>query len=230
MNTHFTYLIINLASISIPLAWSFESKVHFAQYWKPLFISIFITMLVFIPWDIAFTLHGNWGFNEKYLTGIYFMGLPLEEILFFICIPYASVFTHEMLKYYVPYNPFEKHVLKISSILLILLTVMLVLNYDKQYTASATLLAIIEIAILQFWLKSKDLARIYFSFVFVLVPFFIVNGLLTGSFIEDEVVWYNNTENLAIRLGTIPVEDTVYAFALLVMNMQLFEYLKKVKP
>ena len=51
----------------------------------------------------------------------------------------------------------------------------------------------------------------------MLIPFFIVNGILTGSFIENEVVWYNNTENLNIRLFTIPIEDSVYAFTLILL-------------
>ena len=57
------------------------------------------------------------------------------------------------------------------------------------------------------------------SFVILLLPFLIVNGLLTGTLIEDQVVWYNNSENLSIRLGTIPVEDVFYAFLMLVLVM-----------
>lgn len=227
MNSQYTYLLIDLASISIPLAWSFESKVHFAKYWKPLIVAVLLTALLFIPWDILFTFRGNWGFNERYLTGIYVFGLPMEEMLFFLCIPYASVFTHEALKYYIPKNPIEKYSGWISVFLLLGLSVLLITNFDKQYTASASALAIIEIVVLQYWFKSSDLARIYFSYLIVLIPFFIVNGLLTGSFIPEEVVWYNNAENLGFRIGTIPIEDTIYAFALLVLNMQLFEYFKR---
>jgi len=61
----------------------------------------------------------------------------------------------------------------------------------------------------------------------MLIPFFIVNGILTGSFIENEVVWYNNSENLGVRLLTIPIEDTIYAFTLILTNLLLMEFLEK---
>ena len=61
-----------------------------------------------------------------------------------------------------------------------------------------------------------------------MIPFLIVNGLLTGSFIEGEVVWYNNAENLGIRLGTIPIEDIVYAFNLLYPGIILIEKFKPI--
>jgi lycopene cyclase domain-containing protein len=59
-----------------------------------------------------------------------------------------------------------------------------------------------------------------------LIPFFIVNGILTGSFIEGEVVWYNNNENLGIRILTIPIEDIVYAFNMLYSSLILIAYFK----
>ena len=64
------------------------------------------------------------------------------------------------------------------------------------------------------------------TFLLVLVPFFVVNGLLTGSFIPEEVVWYNNEENLGLRLGTVPVEDVFYAFSMLYMSLILIEKFK----
>jgi lycopene cyclase domain-containing protein len=63
----------------------------------------------------------------------------------------------------------------------------------------------------------------------ILVPFFIVNGILTGSFIAEPVVWYNNLENLGIRLFTIPIEDIGYAFNMLFLVVFLNEKFKKSK-
>jgi hypothetical protein len=61
-------------------------------------------------------------------------------------------------------------------------------------------------------------------YALLLVPFLIVNGILTGTGLEEPVVSYNKTENLNIRLFTIPLEDVFYGFELFILN--LFIYLK----
>ena len=97
----FLYLGLDLFSLLGPLALSFDKRVAFFKKWKALFPAIFLMMLVFIPWDILKTAKGVWGFNPDYIIGIYFFNLPLEECLFFICIPYACVFIYECLNNYI---------------------------------------------------------------------------------------------------------------------------------
>lgn len=226
MSQTYSYLLIDIASISIPLFWSFERKVYFIKYWKEVLSAIFITMILFIPWDVYFTYKGIWGFNDTYLTGVRLLGLPLEEYLFFICIPYASLFTHEALKHYLPTGPSEKASNIFTYFLITLLIFFIGLGYSNWYTLSASVLALVVIVVLKFVVKSKNLGRFYFSYLIILIPFFVVNGILTGSITSDPIVWYNDQENLGFRLGTIPIEDTVYGLSLLLINMSLYEYLK----
>jgi len=67
----------------------------------------------------------------------------------------------------------------------------------------------------------------FLSFLFILIPFFIVNGILTGSMIDAPIVWYNDDENLGVRLATIPIEDIGYAFSMLFCNLMIFEWLNR---
>lgn len=214
---HYLYLLLNLGSLSIPFLFSFHAKLKFYKYWKPLFIGIITSMLIFIPWDIFFTVNVFWGFNNDYFLGVKLFNLPIEEWLFFICIPYACVFTHYALLHYFPEMKLSKGITKtISFVFIFLLVVVSIYNYDKWYTFINFTFAIILILIVL--KKNLDLlSEFYATFLIMLIPFFIVNGILTGSFINDEVVWYNNAENLNIRLFTIPIEDTVYAFTLILL-------------
>tara|TARA_B100001063_G_scaffold97147_1_gene90751 strand:+ start:6109 stop:6684 length:576 start_codon:yes stop_codon:yes gene_type:complete len=184
-----------------------------------------LTMGVFIPWDVIFTINGVWGFNSDYFLGFEILSLPLEEWLFFICIPFACVFTHYALILYFPNLKLNKVATKAISISLVLILFILALaNYDKWYT-----LVNFSMAIPLTWLVYKYNPQLlqYFllTFLVMLIPFFIVNGVLTGSWIDNQVVWYNNAENLGIRMGTIPVEDSIYAYSMILMNLYFFEYL-----
>jgi lycopene cyclase domain-containing protein len=222
-----TYFIVNLLALSMPFLLSFDKKVHFYTNWRYVFPAIFLTMLLFVPWDILFTIRGVWGFNPKHLGGIYLLRLPLEEWLFFIIVPYSSLFTYEVLKAYKKNDVFVKYSDIISKGLVFILLLVAFANIHKAYTSVSFILTATAIFIMKFVLKVDFMGRFYFAYLIVLIPFLIVNGVLTGSFIDEEIVWYNNAENLSIRLFTIPVEDTVYGFLMILLNVFFFEKLKK---
>lgn len=222
----YLYLLINIASFSIPFVYSFEKKMNFIQYWKVVFLSLIIVAIPFLIWDVIFTENGVWGFNPLYYLGITVFGLPLEEMLFFICIPYASIFTHYAFSYFFPKLKLSNTVTKRITMLLFVFSVIVVfIAFPKSYTTvDFSLFALIML----YALVTKDpiLNKFYITFLAVLIPFFMVNGLLTGSFIPEEVVWYNNAENLGIRVGTVPIEDVFYAFSMLYMSLILIEKFK----
>lgn len=217
------YLWLNIGTISIPLLFSFHPRIRFYKRWKSLFAGILVMMAIFIPWDILFTENDFWGFNPKYLTGHYLFGLPLEEWLFFICIPYACMFTHYAIVDLCPKFRFSK--LATSAIVVSLVTVLIILLwyfYDRWYTLLCFAYALLLLGLVQS--VNKDLLRTFFAtYLVILVPFFVVNGILTGTGIEDQVVWYNNDQNLALRMLTIPVEDTIYNLGMLLTVLFVME-------
>ena len=218
------YLWLNIGSISIPLLCSFHPRLQLHKRFKWLFLSLILTMGIFIPWDVIFTVNGIWGFNQDYFLGVKIFSLPLEEWLFFICIPFACVFTHYALLLYIPKMKLNQKITQyIAYALMILLAIIVVLNIDKWYTMVNFSLAI-PLTWIVFNNNLKLLQHFFLTFLVMLIPFFIVNGVLTGSWIESQVVWYNNAENLGLRMGTIPVEDSIYTYSMILMNLFLFEY------
>ncbi len=225
----YTYLLINFFAILIPFAVSFDKRNYFFARWKYLFPSIAITGLIFILWDMLYTNMGIWGFNERYLTGIYIANLPVEEVLFFITIPFACVFTYDTLNYLIKKDLFGKYSRTISFTLAAVLLTVGLFNLSRLYTSVTFILTAAFILYHELVLRSRYMGRFYFSYMVLLIPFFIINGLLTGSFIEEQVVWYDDTQNLSVRLFTIPVEDVIYGLFLILMNVTFFEYFKKRK-
>ncbi len=219
---HF-YLLLDIASLSVPFIFSFHPKLRFYKLWNYFFPATFLMMCLFIPWDILFTQNGFWGFNDNYLSGLYLAQLPLEEWLFFICIPYACLFTIYAFKNTMPrfkLSPKNTNVVYFS--IQTVLIVGLLYNYHLWYTAINFTYAIVLLAIV--FNYKREVLNVFFPlFLLLLVPFFIVNGFLTGSWINEPVVWYNNAENMAIRIGTVPIEDSVYALSMLLTVFALME-------
>ncbi|HQH40174.1 MAG TPA: lycopene cyclase domain-containing protein, partial [Bacteroidales bacterium] len=79
----------------------------------------------------------------------------------------------------------------------------------------------------QFVLRVSWMGRFYLAYGIILVPFVLVNGVLTGSWIDGEIVSYNNAENLGLRIMTIPAEDIFYGMSLILLNTGFFEYFRK---
>ena len=188
--------------------------------------AILLPAIPFLIWDEYFTRLGIWGFNPDYLTGIYIGTLPLEEVLFFVCIPYACLFTYFALNHLISRDLLWQSHEIISSILTVALFGTGVYFIENAYTTTTFILLACFLAYLVLKKRARFVGRFYFSFAVILNPYFIVNGILTGSFIDGEVVWYDNNENLGIRLGTIPLEDVFYGMLLLLMNVTLYEVLQ----
>lgn len=225
----YLYSILLIASLIVPLGLSFDSKQQFYRNWPALFISIVLVALFFLLADIYMTVNGVWGFNNSYHSSILIWNLPLEEWFFFVVIPYASIFLHESIILYFPHFKVGRFVARIVYRALLLTSiVMILLFWDRLYTAYAFGL----LAISSIWSlidKGVLLEQYLITFLVILIPFIAVNSILTGSFIADEVVWYNNNENLSLRLLTIPIEDFAYGFSLILFNMLIFNKLRSLK-
>lgn len=217
------YLTLELCVLAVPLILSFDKKVAFYKQWKRLFPALLISSIIFIGADIVFTRHGIWGFNPKYHICLLAGGIPVEEWLFFLIIPYASIFTHYVIISYFP-NAWlaQKTTRIISMILITVLSVMIILFHNRTYTTfySAFMAGLL---VLSFFTGEQILNRFYITYLVILAPFFIVNGILTGSFIQEEVVWYNNAEITGFRIFTVPVEDIMYGFSLIYLTLFLMD-------
>ncbi len=223
------YSVLLISTISIPLILSFDKKLQFYKQWKHLLPSLFAIAAIYIVCDIYLTNLGVWGFNPRYHSNIVILNLPLEEWLFFIVVPYASIFLHESVVLYFPGLRLSRRITKTVIIFLIIaLAIVVLFNTQKTYTVYI-FVVLIFVLLISIFDKSEVIRSFFLTFLIILIPFILVNAILTGSFIEEEIVWYNNSENLGIRFFTIPIEDFGYAFSLILLNLMLMGQLKSTK-
>ena len=221
------YLTIDILTLAVPLLFSFHPKIGFYKTWKALFTAILHVAVPFLIFDSIFTAHGVWSFNPGYITGIYLFNLPIEEILFFICIPYSCLFTYYCLdKFYaLSWNPKAENIFCVLFSMALLITGMIFLQ--KIYTSSTCISTAILCIILKFVLNINGFGKAVSVYALLIIPFLLVNGILTGTGLAGPVVSYNPLFNLGIRILTIPVEDFIYGFELFLINLALYLRLKQ---
>ncbi|MDZ7777819.1 MAG: lycopene cyclase domain-containing protein [Bacteroidales bacterium] len=136
MPTVSTYLWINLLSLSIPLLLSFEPRFSFYRKAGAVLTAIIPCGSVFYYLGYPVYTDGGMGFQARcILQGIYFWHLPLGEMLFFVTIPYASLFTYEVVNYHFPADYLRKAATPIGYTLSVLLLVAGLLAIGRWYTS-----------------------------------------------------------------------------------------------
>ncbi|MCW3125275.1 MAG: rane protein [Bacteroidetes bacterium] len=216
----YTYLLLNFFTIIIPVSCSFEHKLHFYHKWKYYLPGMFFTAFLFIVWDYFKTKHGVWSFNDDYIIGIRFFGLPVEEFLFFITVPYACTFIYETVSYFFRRRIFPDSSRYVLWALSIAAFVGSFFVLHKAYTFSVLLIISFVLPLATVVLQKNKLDSFIQMYIISLIPMAIVNGFLTAL----PVVIYNNDQNLGVRVGTIPIEDFIYCAILLLMNVSLYEW------
>lgn len=226
----YTYLLVNLGAVAVPLAFSFHPRLQFWKNIRPFLLANVITAVAFIAWDMYFTALGVWGFNERYVNGIFLYGLPLEELFFFFCIPYACLFSYHCFGIWKG-NYFKTISTKwISATLCCLLLLAALLFADRIYTCVTFILLAVFLAYAEFIYRASWLMQFYFTYLIMLIPFFVVNGILTGTGLEEPVVWYNSAAITGLRLLTIPFEDIFYGMLLIGVNTFFYQALTNPLP
>ncbi len=223
---NYYYLAIDFLTIIVPFLFSFHRKLNFHKEWIPFFKANLLVAMFFVLWDMLFVKLGVWGFNPRYILGINLFNIPLEELLFFICIPYSCVFTYHCLNSFfdLRWNPRAEHIFVIA--LSIFLLTVGAYFYNHLYTSSIFISLGVLLLFVKYVLRVQWLGKLFSIYTVLLIPFFIVNGILTGTGLEEPIVWYNNAENLNFRLLTIPFEDVFYGFELIMLNVLFYERFK----
>ena len=217
------YLTLDLIILIFPLLLSFKWKFKYYKYYKPLLSSIIVVGLSYIIWDAIVTFRGDWWFNKDYLIGFEIAGLPIEEILFFIVVPYSCIFIYENLVYFIKEKEivYNKYFYYILSILFIISGLIF---YYQDYTILSLLSCALFILIANHFYPNILKSRNFWLYIVIsFIAFLIFNYLLTSTII----VYYSPEAIWGIRIITIPLEDFFYNFSMLSFYLMFYLYFKK---
>lgn len=94
INPKWEYLTVLFICVILPLIFSiFHPKIKLRKNWKILVLTLIISAIPFLVWDYFATKNAHWQFNSDFVLGFYIFNLPLEEVLFFLTIPFCCHFV-----------------------------------------------------------------------------------------------------------------------------------------
>lgn len=225
----YTYSLVLFFTVIICFVASFDKRLLFNRHFGAFIKAAVLVAIPFIAWDVWFTAKGVWWFNTDYTLGIVIAGLPLEEWLFFICIPFSCVFTYYCLDKFYKMEWLSGFNNLIVFVTIIVCSVVALLHYDKIYTLVTTIATILTLIYLHFIVKAKWIGKASFVFTVLMLGFFPVNGVLTGFGLASPIVNYNPNNFLGIRMITIPIEDAVYGYTQFLLVLYFFKLFSKNK-
>lgn len=223
----YTYILILFFTVIICFIASFDKRLQFNQHFGAFLKSAILVAIPFIAWDVWFTAKGVWWFNTNYTLGFVIAGLPIEEWLFFICIPFSCVFTYFCFDKFFKMDGLSGFNNVIVFVAIIVCAVIALLHHDKIYTLVTALSTILTLVYLHFIARVDWIGKASLVFTVLMLGFFPVNGILTGSGIETPIVNYNPKDFMGIRILTIPIEDAIYGYTQFLLVLYFFNKFKK---
>lgn len=222
----YTYSLVLFFTIIICFVASFDRRIQFHRHFGAFIKAALLVAVPFIAWDVWFTAKGVWWFNTDYTLGIIVAGLPIEEWLFFICIPFSCVFTYFCFDKFFKLDWLAGFNNIIVFVTVIVCAVVGLLHPDKIYTLVTAVITIAAVVYLHFIARAEWIGKASLVFGVLMLGFFSVNGVLTGTGIESPIVNYNPKDFLGIRMLTIPIEDAVYGYTQFVLVLYFFKKFK----
>jgi lycopene cyclase domain-containing protein len=216
------YLWVNVLILGGPLALSFDSRVSYFRRWPAVFATLLVVGFFYVVWDSRAARRGDWSFNPRYLVGTRLWGLPLEEILFFVTVPFSCLFILECVRAYLPGAPvfYSPPLYLLPALAFVFLAW---LFRERPYTRTVALVTGL------FLLLAASLGRemvssshFWLALLFTYLPFLLFNGVLTGL----PIVIYQPRAILGVRVFSIPLEDFFYSFSMLGFYFLVFLMLR----
>lgn len=223
----FTYLGVLFATVVICAVASFHPRIRFDRHFRSFFAAAAVVAIPFIAWDIWFTMLGVWWFDLDYTIGLTIAGLPVEEWMFFIFIPFSCVFTYYSIDKFFAIPAAEGFNNLIAFVAVIVFSLVALLHPDKIYTFVTAVSTILVILYLHFVLRAEWLAKASLVFAILMLGFLPVNGILTGTGLQSPIVNYNPGDILGIRIVTIPIEDAVYGYTQFLCVLGAFKFFQR---
>ncbi|MCB9800901.1 MAG: hypothetical protein H6773_01855 [Pseudomonadales bacterium] len=205
--SHFAYFFFHLVVLTSLIL----GKMLYPKMKVPTKTEVFSFLpisLVFIVWDYLVT-DVWWSFNPTFVLGfthVPFLRLPIEELLFFVTVPYALVTFLKNLHDHIP----DKQIViprKVSVALSLLYRTSLVVGLYFSFVQEKWYTVIVVLGLALTGTRLLNQTAVTIGLLFTLFTTLLFNYYLTSL----PIVLYTDIYKTGALVGTIPIEDFGYA-------------------
>ena len=93
-----TYLLVLASCLLGTLPLELFLRVGVYRQWRRLLLTLAPVLAVFVTWDVLAVHAHHWRFDPEQVLPPRLLGLPLEELAFFVVIPLCSVLGFEAVR------------------------------------------------------------------------------------------------------------------------------------
>ena len=90
-----SYLVLMAACVAVTLPLELVLKAGVYRRPRRWLAALAPVFVVFNLWDWVAIRRGHWTYSPRYTTGINLLGLPLEELVFFLVVPTCALLTYQ---------------------------------------------------------------------------------------------------------------------------------------
>lgn len=223
---NYVFISCDLLLLIVPLILGFNKAVHFSQLLKPSLLASFFMAMLCSSLSYALVSSKIIGFNDDFTIGLSILTLPIEEILFYFSFPFFSIFIYENLKYSLQDSSLKWVNLSVRLFIPLLSLYIALIEDSGIYTLVVLALST---GVFILWNCYAYLKKIALTYLVCILPYLFCSYLLIGTERNTSAIWHNESQQLSLKLSTLPLEEILDGFALMAASMILFEILQKVR-
>lgn len=221
----FTFLLLALGLLILPLIFHLDKKIFKEGNFKAVLGASLITAIVFSTIIVLLQIFGIVAFDVNNTVGLIFKDIPLEQYLLYFSFSFAAISVYLYINIKFPNNDLQKYSLALSNLLLGLCVAFLFFGYPKWYTLSTFATLLVLLFLIEYVGRLRFMYRAYRAFVLMLIPFYVVYGILFWN--GTLLVAKNQFTGMCV--AKIPVENHFIALSMLLVSIYMFEFFKSKK-
>jgi lycopene cyclase domain-containing protein len=221
----YTFLFIDVLVFFIPMLLMLDKRFKSKKTFNQIVPGLLLMAALFTVWDLVFSHLLIRTFNPTYVIGYYFLGIPFEEYLLFLLIPFTVTVIYEYMLNLFPERMHQQSGNTFATILALLFLFLAIAFRQHQYTFYTCIFSSLLLQFNVYFLKSAFLGRYFFVFAVALVPAMLIHAVLTSH----PIIQYSNTGISGIKIGTIPFEDIVLFLLQTLLVITIFDASKRGK-